>query len=100
MAENEEYYEIGDTIMSILLKDNTTKENIRLFTDNYKRKGYEYADEISLEMLKNKKNILKPRVKKTIEEQQNRARTKAEVFTPSWVCNSQNNLVDRAWFRI
>jgi hypothetical protein len=22
----------------------------------------------------------------------------AEVFTPSWVCNAQNNLVDEAWF--
>jgi hypothetical protein len=22
----------------------------------------------------------------------------AEVFTPSWVCNAQNNLVDNAWF--
>lgn len=22
----------------------------------------------------------------------------AEVFTPSWICNKQNNLVDNAWF--
>jgi hypothetical protein len=22
----------------------------------------------------------------------------AEVFTPSWICNSQNNLIDLAWF--
>lgn len=22
----------------------------------------------------------------------------AEVFTPSWVCNAQNNLIDEAWF--
>lgn len=22
----------------------------------------------------------------------------AEVFTPSWVCNKQNNLVDEKWF--
>jgi hypothetical protein len=22
----------------------------------------------------------------------------AEVFTPSWICNAQNNLVDEAWF--
>lgn len=25
-------------------------------------------------------------------------RDKAEVFTPSWVCNAQNNLVDNQWF--
>ena len=22
----------------------------------------------------------------------------AEVFTPSWICNAQNNLIDEAWF--
>lgn len=22
----------------------------------------------------------------------------AEVFTPSWICNAQNNLIDNAWF--
>ena len=32
--------------------------------------------------------VIKPRVEKD----------KAEVFTPSWVCNAQNNLIDDAWF--
>lgn len=27
-----------------------------------------------------------------------RTKDKAEVFTPSWVCNAQNNQVDEAWF--
>ena len=27
-----------------------------------------------------------------------RAKDMAEVFTPAWVCNAQNNLVDEAWF--
>ena len=27
-----------------------------------------------------------------------RARGRAEVFTPAWVCNEQNNLIDAAWF--
>jgi hypothetical protein len=22
----------------------------------------------------------------------------AEVFTPSWICNAQNNLIDNTWF--
>jgi len=30
---------------------------------------------------------------KTIEQE-----NKAEVFTPSWVCNEQNNLIDEQWF--
>ncbi|MDV5114139.1 restriction endonuclease subunit M [Clostridium perfringens] len=27
-----------------------------------------------------------------------RTRDKAEVFTPSWICNQQNNSIDDAWF--
>ncbi len=42
--------------------------------------------------------LIKPRVKKTKEEQNIRIRDKAEVFTPSWICNKQNNLIDNNWF--
>ena len=42
--------------------------------------------------------IIRPRVAKETNEQLRRTRDKAEVFTPSWVCNEQNNLVDEAWF--
>lgn len=35
-----------------------------------------------------------PRVEKSKEEQKRRVKAKAEVFTPSWVCNLQNNLID------
>lgn len=42
--------------------------------------------------------IIKPRCKKSPAEQSQRIKNKAEVFTPSWVCNVQNNLVDEAWF--
>ena len=31
-------------------------------------------------------------------QQTARSRGMAEVFTPSWVCNAQNNLIDNAWF--
>jgi hypothetical protein len=37
-------------------------------------------------------------VKKSKARQGDRSRGKAEVFTPSWLCNEQNNLVDEAWF--
>ena len=43
-------------------------------------------------------NIIKPRTEKTKEEIIYRTRDKAEVFTPSWICNKQNNLIDNAWF--
>ena len=42
--------------------------------------------------------VIKPRVEKSKEERLQRVRQKAEVFTPSWVCNLQNNLVDEVWF--
>ena len=37
-------------------------------------------------------------MEKALEHQTNRTRDKAEVFTPSWICNAQNNLVDEQWF--
>jgi hypothetical protein len=33
-----------------------------------------------------------------IMQEKNMTKDMAEVFTPSWVCNAQNNLVDEAWF--
>ncbi len=45
-----------------------------------------------------KKKFIRPRITKSYEKQNNRTREKAEVFTPSWVCNEQNNLIDEQWF--
>lgn len=42
--------------------------------------------------------VIKPRVLKAQQEQDRRKRSKAEVYTPSWMCNAQNNLVDDQWF--
>lgn len=33
-----------------------------------------------------------------MEEQQERTRKKAEVFTPIWLCNKMNNYADEQWF--
>ena len=35
---------------------------------------------------------------KNREQQQERTRAKAEVFTPSWICNKMNNHCDEEWF--
>lgn len=53
---------------------------------------HKFTDTITPSMLAN----IKPRVDKSKEEQKRRVKTKAEVFTPSWVCNLQNNLIDGA----
>lgn len=70
-------------------------------TDNYEGRGAGYAcsDEITVESVTGENTLLiRPRALKSREEQEQRTRDKAEVFTPSWVCNAQNNLIDEAWF--
>ena len=70
-------------------------------TDNYASKGPAYAEneQITVDAITSKNgSLIQPRVRKTKEEQQARARDKGEVFTPSRICNAQNNLVDNQWF--
>ena len=89
-------------ILNILLFDHSSKKNIIWATDNYQQYGYgfDFSDEITIEKITgNYGEIIKPRSKKTNEEKNKRIKENAEVFTPSWVCNNQNNLVDDAWFR-
>lgn len=88
-------------LLSILLEDKTTKRNLIWATDNYKKYGERYKSDcpICIDLITGDYgNIIKPRVEKSEEEQQKRIRDKAEVFSSSWVCNTQNNLVDDAWF--
>lgn len=94
-------YKSNEQVFKILLKDRTTKKNLIWATDNYalRGKGYQFDDAITLAAVTNQNgNLIKPRVAKSKKEQSVRIKTKAEVFTPSWVCNAQNNLVDNSWF--
>jgi hypothetical protein len=88
-------------VLQILLIDRTTNRNIIWGTDDYELLGKEYGSHypILFELITGKNsNLIQPRILKTKESQGNRTKGKAEVFTPSWVCNAQNNLVDNAWF--
>lgn len=88
-------------VLEKLLLDHTTKENIFWATDNYQHLGteYKYASPILPELITGERgNVIMPRVQKDKELQQSRVRDMAEVFTPSWICNAQNNLIDEAWF--
>ncbi len=70
-------------------------------TDDYTSYGdeYKFACEIKPELITGEHNtIIMPRVLKDKIRQITRSKDKAEVFTPSWVCNTQNNLIDEAWF--
>ena len=88
-------------LLSILLKDKTTNRNLIWATDNYEKYGENYKRNCSIciDLITGEyRNIIKPRVEKSKDEQQKRIRDKAEVFSASWICNIQNNLLDDAWF--
>lgn len=94
----EEYY---PKLLEILLKDQSSNENIVWATTDYESygKGYEETSKISPELITGENgDIIKPRIKKTENQQIMRSRDSGEVFTPSWICNKQNNLVDEKWF--
>ena len=100
IKENE-ILKIDADLLEILLKDKTTGKNILWATDNYRKYGEKYnADQqMKIDLITGDNgSIIRPRVAKSKTEQQQRIRQKAEVFTPSWVCNLQNNLVDEVWF--
>lgn len=117
----------GEKVCMNLLKDHTTQQNIYWATDSYADlgNGFAFFDPITLDKITSfvsedgivltkeqyedyiKQNpdnkgkfqeIIRPRAVKSKEEQTQRAKDKAEVFTPSWICNAQNNLIDEAWF--
>jgi hypothetical protein len=88
-------------ILETLLKDHSSGKNIIWATDNYEKlgDGYSFNDEIKTPLITGKNgDIIQPRVSKDKETQLKRVRDKAEVFTPCWICNAQNNMVDEAWF--
>lgn len=98
--------ELSPLLMQTLLKDHTTstkEKQVNIFwaTDDYNElgAGYHYPSPILPELITGDRgNVIMPRVLKNRERQIERSREMAEVFTPSWVCNYQNNLVDKAWF--
>ena len=93
--------QLSGEVLNLLLKDHTTQRNIFWATDSYaiKGEGYAFNDFITIERITSKNGfVIRPRSIKTKREQTERTKDMAEVFTPSWICNTQNNLVDEAWF--
>lgn len=91
----------GKSILDILLKDRTTGRNIIWGTKDYEALGigYEEKSQIRKSLITGvNSNVVQPRVIKKEHKKINRTKDKAEVFTPSWICNEQNNLIDAQWF--
>ena len=88
------------TLLPVLLKDKTTGRNIIWATDSYADLGSGFSDkeQIDCGILLRHTDLIKPRVEKSKEDQAARTRKKAEVFTPTWLCNEMNNFCDEDWF--
>ena len=91
-----------ENVLDKLLLDKTTKRNIIFATDAYKYKdgsSVEKTEQITREVLEELGLCaIQPRVCKSLEEQAERTKKKAEVFTPAWICNRMNNHCDEEWF--
>ena len=89
-------------ILKLLLKDRTTGRNIVWATDTYEKYGAFYHKErqmfpdFNINLIMD--GILLPRIMKSKDQQKERTKAKAEVFTASWIANAMNNLTDDQWF--
>lgn len=88
-------------ILEILLQDRTAGRNIIWADNEYEAlgEGYMGDDEITVEKITGPSSgVIKPRIAKEQEHQSKRTKSRAEVFTPSWLCNQMNNDIDAVWF--
>lgn len=89
------------TVLQTLLCDRTTGHNIIWADNEYEALGEGYAgdDEITVEKITGMNSgVIKPRIAKEAERQSQRTKSRAEVFSPAWLCNQMNNDLDEAWF--
>ena len=95
----EEDYVLSAEVFDKLLLDHTTGINIFWATHDYEELGKEYdyhAPILPRLITGDRKMVVQPRVLKSKEQQTGRSKDMAEVFTPSWICEAQNNLIQEA----
>lgn len=88
-------------VLNVLLEDKTTGKNVVWATDAYASRGSGFGpeDQITKEaFIGDDPVLIQPRIEKDALEQQARTKKKAEVYTPSWLCNKMNNYCDEEWF--
>ena len=84
-------------VLDALLRDHTTGRNIFWATHDYEVLGseYDYHSEILPHLITGEHGmVVRPRVLKSKEEQTDRVKDMAEVFTPSWVVKMMVDYVD------
>lgn len=90
---------LDDDILNILLIDQTTHKNIIWANNDYQHIDRNYTYNTPILNRDIHRNIIKPGYFKNKIQKDVRRKKNAEVFTPSWLCNIQNNLIDKEWFR-
>jgi hypothetical protein len=86
----------GD-LLDLLLLDRTTKKNIIWATESYENRGKEFRHKkhIHPDLVTGIYNkVIQPRAAKSLEEQRQRTRENAEVFTPLKIVDQMNKLID------
>lgn len=101
-VEWDPHEELYTDVIDWLLIDRTTGANITWAVDAYEKShgaGFGFSDEMRLEQVTGENaDMVKPRIAKSAAARAGRTKDKAEVFTPSWVCNLQNGIIDESWF--
>ena len=71
-------------VLDLLLQDKSTKKNIIWATDTYEELGEDFTDKVQIHArsLLRRTDLIRPRIQKSQEAQEQRTRKKAEVFTP------------------
>jgi type II restriction enzyme len=85
-------------LLDALLMDRTTKKNIIWATDSYERHGKDFSPKkcIKPELVTGiYGQLIQPRAAKTLEEQRQRTKDKAEVFTPLKTVELINRAVEK-----
>lgn len=88
-------------VLETLLCDRTTDRNIVWADDEHVTLGAGFGpdDEMTVEHVTGEyADTVLPRTDKGAARQALRTKTRAEVFTPSWLCNRMNNWLDAEWF--
>lgn len=88
-------------LLKQLLVDKTTRTNIIWATDVYQEQGAEYQRDKEIKeplITRQNSDVIKTRARKAMEQQSDRTRKHAEVFTPLWLCQKMVRYADDSWF--
>ena len=88
--------QLDASLVAILLADRSSGAFIRWASNAYPPHGESYAAD--QEIYPHQVHLIQERTRKTQEEQRDRTKKSAEVFTPAWLCNAMINARDAVYF--